>query len=157
MNDACKGPERIGEVLELFDVFVQKKDAAIFHPLLIQMSQRVVGKRRRAIGIATSLEPSSLVIIRTKDRNLSDKTIIYELLGKDEVNVCVSVRERLGDALLSFRVSKGLTQEQYALYRVDQLASTFGGGGHKAASGAIVSDADRAVERILEWGRKRTS
>ncbi|MFX1511503.1 MAG: bifunctional oligoribonuclease/PAP phosphatase NrnA [Promethearchaeota archaeon] len=155
VNDACKGAESVGEVLELFDVFVREKDEAIFHPLLTQMAQRIVGKRHRAMDIAKTLESAPLIIIRTKRRSIYDRTIIYQLLARKEVKVGISLRERTNDGILSLRVSKNLSQNEYDLYRVDQLASLFGGGGHKVASGAIVSNVDRAIERILDWGRKR--
>ncbi len=56
---------------------------------------------------------------------------------------------------ISLRLNKKLTNEQRDKYRVDLLALTMNGGGHKPAAGAETDSLEIALEKIESWGRKK--
>ena len=53
----------------------------------------------------------------------------------------------------AFRLSKVLSIEEIDKYRVDLLAQSMSGGGHKPASGAETETLEEALTKIKIWGK----
>jgi hypothetical protein len=154
LQDVCKSSFTIKEHDELLDLLSSEGWKGLWKNHLIEKVKRLRNKRKISEEIAQKIILSDFVVV-------VDEPLHYNLAYIASV---LQKRGALGagfitvyptEVKVSLRLSKSLSPEQVEKYRVDLLAKTMSGGGHKPASGAEVNNLEEALEKIKDWGRKK--
>ncbi len=154
LQDVCKSAFTIKEHNELLEFLSSEGWNGLWKKHLIEKVKRLRNKRKISKEVAQKITLSDFVVVVDKPLHYNLAYIASDLqkrgaLGAGFITVYPS------EVKVSLRLSKSLTPEQVEKYRVDLLAKTMSGGGHKPASGAEMSNLEEALEKIDSWGRKK--
>jgi hypothetical protein len=153
LNDACKIFESSRDIVELVERLSSDGFDAIPKYYNRELSSyRVI--RRRSVELAKKLEPADLIILNFTEDSLNNIDMVHEMFNMGAKVGITSIRHQ-SYYKLSFRHSKTLSAEERMIYRLDELAQQFGGGGHVSASGAEVKKHRKVLEKIISWGEAR--
>ncbi|MCK5410115.1 MAG: hypothetical protein KAJ30_07605, partial [Candidatus Heimdallarchaeota archaeon] len=108
--------------------------------------------RKRAFDIAQRIEKTDFVIIIDRPVHYNLSFIAGEAMKNGAIGVAY-ITEYPNDVKISFRLSKALSTEEIDKFRVDLLAQSMSGGGHKPASGAETETLEEALTKIENWAK----
>ncbi len=154
LQDVCKSTFTIKEHDELLEFLSSEGWNGLWKNHLIEKVRRLRNKRKISKEIAQKIIISDFVVLIDEPLHYNLAYIASDLqkrgaIGAGYITVYPS------EVKVSLRLSKSLSPEQVDKYRVDLLANTMSGGGHKPASGAEMNSLEEALEKIKSWGRKK--
>ncbi|MFW9851384.1 MAG: hypothetical protein ACFFDS_00395 [Candidatus Thorarchaeota archaeon] len=154
LQDVCKSSFTIEEHDELLEILSFEGWNGLLKNHLIERVKRLRNKRKISKEIAQKIIFSDFVIIIDKPLHYNLAYIASDLQKRGALGVGY-ITVYPSEIKLSFRLSKALSPKEVDKYRVDLLANTMGGGGHKPASGAEMSNLEEALIKINSWAKKK--
>lgn len=155
LNDAAFQSNSIKSSHRLVNALRDDGIAGLLRPEILEKAAILRTKRKKAVEAARRLEIKPMMILISKDSDFDLKSAIYYLMQNGAM-VAVSVRVMPEIVKLSLRITKRATEAEVEKYRVDLLARTMSGGGHKPASGAATSTLDEALDKLQEWAASKS-
>ncbi len=110
--------------------------------------------RKSAYKISQELEISEFMILIDHAMHFNITYIAHELMHRGATGVAY-LTQYPDFIRISLRLSKKLSEKEIDYYRVDHLANSMGGGGHKPASGAQLDSLDLAIKKIEQWAQEK--
>jgi len=154
VEDLCKTTFTVNEHDKLLEILSTQGLEGLWKPDLIKRVKNLRQTRRDSIEIAKDIKITDFIIIVDEPAHYNLAFVAREVQNKGALGVAyISVYP--DETKISLRLNKKLTDEQREKYRVDLLAQSMGGGGHKPAAGAETDNLEVAIEKIKSWGRKK--
>ena len=154
VEDLCKTTFTIKEHEELIEILSTQGVEGLWIPKLIKRVKNLRHTRKSSIEIASDIDITDFVTIIDNPTHYNLAFVARELQKRGALGVAY-LTVYPTEVKISLRLNKSLTDKQREEYRVDLLAITMGGGGHKPAAGAETDDLEVAIEKIESWGRKK--
>jgi hypothetical protein len=154
VEDVCKTAFTIKEHQELVEILSKQGLEGIWIPKLIKRVKYLRQTRKASIEIAQNIDITDFIVIIDNPGHYNLPFVARELQKRGALGVAY-ITVYPTETKISLRLNRKLTDEQRDKYRVDLLALTMGGGGHKPAAGAETDNLESAVEKIESWGRKK--
>ena len=154
IEDVCKTAFTIKDHDELVEILSKQGLEGIWTPKLTKRVRYLRKTRKASIEIAQKIDITDFIIIIDNPGHYNLAFVAREVQKRGALGVAyISVYPT--ETKISLRLNRKLTDEQRDKYRVDLLARSMGGGGHKPAAGAETDNLETAIEKIESWGRKK--
>lgn len=153
LQDVCKTSFTIKEHDELLEILPSEGWNGLLKKHLIEKVKRLRNKRKISKEIAQEITLSDFVVLIDEPLHFNLAYIASDLQKRGAIGAGY-ITVYPDEIKLSFRLSKALSPKEVDKYRVDLLANSMGGGGHKPASGAEMSNLEEALEKINSWAKK---
>ena len=150
LEDTCKSTYTIEEHNQLIDFLSSKGLKGLWKEDIINRVKILRQSRRNAFKISEEIEIKDFITIIDKPLNYNIAFIASEVMKRGAIGVAyITVYPK--EVKISLRLNRNLEAKNVDYYRVDLLAQTMSGGGHKGASGAEVEKLEQAIKKISEW------
>ncbi|UJG42195.1 MAG: hypothetical protein K9W46_07215 [Candidatus Heimdallarchaeum endolithica] len=159
LEDACKTAFTLEDHAILTDILSKKGWIGLwdFNDPNVEFIHKKISNlrygRKKAHDVSQEIEIADFVILIDRPSHYNITYIAHEVMYRGAKGTAY-LTEYPDITRISLRLSKKLTDEQIDFLRVDKLAKTMNGGGHKPASGAQLESTDEAVKRISSWAKK---
>ncbi len=150
LEDACKTAFSVNQHRELVEILTSEGLRGVFKGNIQNRVKKLRTSRKRAFDIAHGIEKTDFVIIIDRPVHYNLSFIAGEAM-KNGAKGTAYITEYPDDVKISFRLSKALSAEEIDKFRVDLLAQSMSGGGHKPASGAETETLEEALTKIENW------
>ncbi|MHA1201569.1 MAG: hypothetical protein ACTSQ4_03505 [Candidatus Heimdallarchaeaceae archaeon] len=150
LEDACKTAFSVNQHRELVEILTSEGLRGVFKGNIQNRVKKLRASRKRAYDIANRIEKTDFVIIIDRPVHYNLSFIAGEAMKNGAVGAAY-ITEYPNDVKISFRLSKALSAEEIDKFRVDLLAQSMSGGGHKPASGAETETLEEALTKIENW------
>lgn len=154
LEDVCKTIFTVSEHNEIVEILAKKGLEGIWNNYNLNRVGKVRESRRISLKIVESIDINDFVIILDKPVNFHIAFIAGEVMKRGAKGAAY-ITDYPDETKVSLRLSKSLNAKKVNKYRVDLLAKTMGGGGHKPASGAETKDVESALKKIETWAKMK--
>lgn len=152
LEDACKTAFSVSQHKELLDILANEGLKGVFKGNIQNRVRKLRASRKRAFNIANEIKKTDFVIIIDRPVHYNLSFIAGEVMKKGAIGAAY-ITKYPAEAKISFRLSKTLSEKEIDKFRVDLLAQSMSGGGHKPASGAETDTLEEALTKIENWGK----
>ncbi len=152
LADVCKTIFTIEEHRNLINLLVEYGLFGVWNEYFLSKVKDLRNERKRSMDIVNQTEIKDFIILIDSPHNYDLHFIGSQLMYKG-VKGSAYLSVYPDNVKISLRLSKTLSDEEIDHYRVDELAKTLNGGGHKGASGGQMVSLDETIERIHSWAK----
>ena len=153
LEDVCKTTFSLNDHNKLIEILTFEGWEGLWKTNLLRSVKNLRQTRKKSVEIAKKIEIEDFVIIIDHPLHYNLTFMAREVMKRKSVGVAY-LTVYPTEVKVSFRLNKSLTSNQIEKYRVDFLAKSMSGGGHKGASGAEAEDLDNVLVRIKNWAQK---
>lgn len=150
IEDLCKTTFTIQEHDELVEILAFEGLKGLWKPELANRVRNIRQSRKSSMEIAKEIEISDFVVIVDNPLHYNIAFVAREIQKRGAMGAAY-ITVYPTEVKISLRLNKKLTDEQKEKYRVDLLAQSMDGGGHKPAAGAETDNLEIVVEKIESW------
>ncbi len=151
LEDACKTAFSVNQHRELVEILSNEGLEGVFRENIQNRVRKLRASRKRAFDIASGIKKTDFVIIIDRPVHYNISFIAGEAMKNGAIGAAY-ITKYPNEVKISFRLSKALSTEEVDKFRVDLLAQSMSGGGHKPASGAETETLEEALSKIGDWG-----
>ncbi len=154
VEDLCKSTFTIQGHDEIIKILSSEGLKGLWKPELVNRVKNLRQSRKSSMIIAEEIKITDFVILIDNPLHYNLAFVAREVQKRGALGAAY-ITVYPTEVKISLRLNKKLSEEQKEKYRVDLLALTMNGGGHKPAAGAETNDLETAIEKIESWGRKK--
>ncbi|NPD89129.1 MAG: hypothetical protein HGN29_10420 [Asgard group archaeon] len=154
IEDICKSTFTIQEHDELIEILAFEGLEGLWKPELAHRVKNLRQSRKSSMEIAKEIEITDFVVIIDNPLHYNLTFVAREVQKRGAMGAAY-ITVYPTEVKISLRLNKKLSEEQKEKYRVDLLAQSMDGGGHKPAAGAETDNLEIVVEKIDSWARKK--
>ncbi|MBY9001294.1 MAG: hypothetical protein KGD64_10290 [Candidatus Heimdallarchaeota archaeon] len=152
LEDACKTAFSVHQHGELVEILANEGLKGVFKGNIQKRVKKLRTSRKRAFDIVHEIKKTDFVIIIDRPVHYNISFIAGEVMKNGSIGAAY-ITEYPDEVKISFRLSKALSDKEIDKFRVDLLAQSMSGGGHKPASGAETETLEEALTKIEHWGK----
>ncbi|MHA1667695.1 MAG: DHHA1 domain-containing protein [Candidatus Heimdallarchaeaceae archaeon] len=152
LEDVCKTTFTVHEHKELVEILAFKGLEGLWKSNILNRVRKIRKSRKESLQILELIQVKDFVVLIDTPMHFHTAFLAGELMRRNAKGVAyLTVYPEV--VKVSLRLSKKLSSKKVNRYRVDLLAKSMGGGGHKPASGAETKNLQEALERINTWAK----
>ena len=156
-NDLVKDIRDETELIKLVETFKKGK----LKEWINQHRKHIINYRKRrqkTLDIKDRLTRAPVIIIKNDGPSLQAEGLHFSLSAEEKDYKMLILLEKTSKKVensrktyrVSFRLNPKLTNEETESLRVDEIAKELGGGGHKGAASANISN-EKDYDRLMKW------
>jgi len=153
LQDACKTTFSIKDHDELIEILAFEGWKGLWKENILQRVKNLRQTRKKSIETAQRIVITDFIVIIDHPLHLNLAFIANEVMKRGAIGAAY-LTEYPSEVKVSLRLSRSLSEELVEKYRVDLLAHSMAGGGHKGASGAEADNVGRVLEKIGKWSKE---
>lgn len=153
LQDACKTTFSIKDHNELIEILAFEGWKGLWKENILQRVKNLRQTRKKSVEIAQKIVLTDFIVIIDQPLHLNLAFIANEVMKRGAIGAAY-LTEYPTEVKVSLRLSRTLPEELVEKYRVDLLAHSMSGGGHKGASGAEADNLDRVLKNIEKWTKE---
>jgi len=150
LEDVCKSTFTISEHDLVIELLASKGLDGLWEKDVLHRVKRLRNSRKESFNIAQEIVITDFIILIDDPLHYNTAAIASEL-QKRGVKGVAYLTVYPEETKVSLRLNRALSIKDVEKYRVDLLANTMSGGGHKGASGAEMENLDETLEIIKTW------
>jgi oligoribonuclease NrnB/cAMP/cGMP phosphodiesterase (DHH superfamily) len=150
LEDVCKSTFTITEHDLVIEALASKGLDGLWEKDVLDRVRKLRNSRKESFNIAQDIVITDFIILIDDPLHYNTAAIASEL-QKRGVKGVAYLTVYPEDVKISLRLNRAMPIKDVEKYRVDLLANTMSGGGHKGASGAEMENLDETLEIIKTW------
>jgi hypothetical protein len=154
VEDLCKSTFTIQEHDELIEILAFEGFEGLWKPKLTNRVRSLRRSRKSSMEISNQIDITEFVVIIDNPLHYNIAFVAREVQKRGALGAAY-ITVYPTEVKISLRLNKELSEEEKEKYRVDLLAQSMGGGGHKPASGAEADNLEVVVEKIKSWAGEK--
>jgi len=154
VEDVCKSTFTIEEHNEILEILAFEGLEGLWKSNIIYRIKKLRQSRKDALDIAQKLEIRDFIVLIDKPLHYNIAFISHEIQKRGATGIAY-LTVYPDEVKVSLRLNKQLSSEDVERYRVDLLAQSMSGGGHKGASGAETESLESTLEKIKSWTNEK--
>jgi hypothetical protein len=116
-------------------------------------------RRQKTLNLKKEIEKAPIIIIQNDSFDLQVESLHFSFAAEEKNYLMLiivdkqkkQIKGEKGNYRISFRVNPSIEGELLDKLRVDRIAKDLGGGGHKGASSAAISNLENDYKKVLLW------
>ncbi len=153
LQDACKTTFLVKDHDELIEILAFEGWNGLWKEHILQRVRNLRLARKKSVEVAQNIVITDFVVVIDHPLHLNLAFIANEVMKRGATGAAF-ITEYPDEVKVSLRLSRALPEELVEKYRVDLLANSMDGGGHKGASGAEADNMSDVLEKIRNWSKK---
>ena len=153
LQDACKATFLIEDHNELIEILAFEGWKGLWKENILKRVRNLRLARKKSVEVAQNIVITDFIVIIDHPLHLNLAFIANEVMKRGAIGAAF-ITEYPEEVKVSLRLSRALSDELVDKYRVDHLAHSMSGGGHKGASGAEANDMEEVLEKIRNWSKE---
>ena len=153
LQDACKTTFLVKDHDELIEILAFEGWKGLWREDILQRVRNLRLARKKSVEIAQNIVLTDFIVIIDHPLHLNLAFIANEVMKRGAKGAAF-ITEYPDEVKVSLRLSRTLSEDYIEKYRVDLLAHSMSGGGHKGASGAEAKDMGEILGKIRSWSEE---